>query len=152
MKPGQMRHVLFRSLAVGLAFGLSVAPVVAAQLRLEVRLIWGSNDNTYSKHKKVDEAIAAKLRNTFQWKYYYEINRVVGIVPSRGTNAFKMSEKCTLEVTELEGPRVGLTLIGDGKPVLRTTKNLTRGELTTIGEKEKNGCAWFIVMTELDEK
>jgi hypothetical protein len=144
----------FRWLAVLLlAFSLAT-PASAAELKLEARLIWGTNDDNYSdpKYKKVDETTAERFRKIFKWKHYFEINRQTGMVPSRGTKSFKMSEKCAVEITELEGPKVEVVLIGEGKKVNKTTKHLTKGEWFTIAGDDKNGCAWFVLITDLDEK
>ncbi len=95
-------HRLIRCLLVLFFVALLATPLQAAELKLEARLIWGTNDDTYSdpKHPRVDES----------------------------------------------------TLIGDGKPVNKTTKHLTKGESFTIAGDDKNGCAWFVIITDLDEK
>lgn len=126
----------------------------AAELKLELRLIWGTNEPKPSdpKPKPVDPVTAGKLRNVFHWTNYFEINRVTGTVPSRATNSFVMSKKCTIEVTELKGPNVEVTLIGEGKRLNKTSHHLAKGEYFTIGGEDKNGCAWFVLVTELDEK
>lgn len=133
---------------------LTPATVQAADLKVELKLIWGTNDKTSSNpnHKPVDEATASKLRKVFTWTNYFEIKRVTGVINSRGTNRFEMSKKCTIEITELQGPKVEVTLIGDGKPVNKTTHHLSKGECFTIAGGEKNGSAWFVLVTELDEK
>src|SRR5580765_2198875 len=80
----------------------------AAQLKVEIKLIWGTNDkkSTDPKLKRVDPATASKLAKVFKWTNYYEVNRVTGTVPSRGTNKFVMSKDCVIEIKELEGPNV----------------------------------------------
>src|SRR5437867_11003141 len=112
------RFFLVLLLAVSLA-----NPVQAAQLKVELKLIWGTNDKKSPDptHKLVDDATAAKLRKVFTWTNYFEVNRVTGMIPSRGTNQFVMSKKCTIEITELKGPEVEVTLIGEGKRVNKTT-------------------------------
>ena len=149
-----MPRGLLRCALVFLISASAVIQAQAAKLKLEARLIWGTNDDTYSdpKYRRVDESTTEKLRKIFQWKNYFEVNRVTGEVPSRGTKAFKMSEKCTIEIAELEGPKVEVKLIGDGKPVNKTTKHLEKGESFTIAGDDKNGCAWFVIITDLDEK
>lgn len=133
---------------------LTALPLQAATLKLELKLIWGTNEkqSPNPKHKPVDEVTAAKLRKVFTWTNYFEVNRVVGTVPSRGTNQFQMSKKCTIEIIELEGPKVEVTLIGDGKRVNKTTRHLTKGECFTLGGEDKNGSAWFVLVTDLEEK
>jgi len=135
---------------------LILAPVQlhAAELKLEVKLIWGTNDNTSPDptHKMVDDATAAKLRNVFKWKNYFQVNRKTATIPSRSTRQIELSKKCTIEITELQGPSVEVTLIGEGNRLNKTTRHLAKGEWFTIGGEDKNGCAWFVIVTELDEK
>ena len=138
-----------------IVLGMSL-PALAANIKIEAQLIWGTNDDRdYQKdkgHKRVDEVTTGRLRNLFKWKNYWEVNNIVTNIPSRGTVALKMSEPCTIKVTELEGPKIELELIGKGKPVTRAVKSLVKGELTTIGSEDKNNpdCAWFILINQLE--
>ena len=104
--------------------------------------------------KKLNEAKATadKLKNVFTWKHYFEVNRITETIPSRKTKQFKMSPKCTVEVEELAGPQVAVTLIGEGKPVNKTTYPLKKGGSINIAGEGKDGSAWFVLITELDEK
>ena len=126
----------------------------AAELKLEAKLIWGTNDETSPNpdHKPVDAQTAEKLRKVFKWKNYFVVNRVVKVVPSRGSNRFDLSKECSVEIKELEGPRVEVKLIGKGKEVHRTTKSLTKGESFTYAGDDKNESAWFVIISDLDEK
>ena len=140
-----------RRLVVALLFSLAVFPVAAEELKIEAKLLWATNDDTSPnpKHKKVDEEFAKKLRNIpFKWKNYFEENCVTGVIPSRQSRVFKMSSHCTIEITELEGPKVEVKLIGEGKPVNKTIKSLSRGEFFTIGGDSKNGSAWLVIVTQ----
>src|SRR5688572_17213804 len=97
-----------RSFQFVVAFILAVAcsiPTHAANLKMEAKLIWGSNEPS-KDHKPVDPAVAEKLQACFKWKYYYVMNTVVTDIPSRETRKLKMSDPCTLEITELEGPKI----------------------------------------------
>ncbi len=134
---------------------LMPAQVQAAELKVELKLIWGTNAKpaTDPKRKPVDEATAGKLRKVFKWTNYFEINRLAGTVPSRGTNQFKMSKDCIIEIKELEGPKVEVKLIGEGKPVVQATHHLSKGETINLASECKDGSgAWFVLITELDEK
>src|SRR5262245_19702576 len=97
-----------RPLAFLLFLALGTVVAGAKELKIETKLIWGTNEEKSPKkeHEPVDEATAAKLRKVFKWKNYFVEKTVTGTVPSRGSNQFKMSEKCTVEITELEGPKV----------------------------------------------
>jgi len=143
-----------RWLLAFLLFSASVPPTTAAELKLEAKLIWATNDDKSPdpSHKPVEPATAEKLRKVFKWKNYFVVNRLVKVVPSRGSNRFELSKQCTIEIRELEGPRVEVKLIGDGKEVHKTTKSLSKGEWFTYAGDDKNESAWFVIITELDEK
>ena len=145
-----------RLLLVSILVVLIPVEVQAAELKVELKLIWGTNGKSSPnpKHKPVDEATAAKLRKVFTWTNYFEINRMTGTVPSRGTNNFHMSKDCTIEVKELAGPNVEVRLIGEGKPVIKATHHLSKGQTITLASecRDKDGNAWFVLITELDEK
>ena len=127
-----------------------VGHVQAEDLKIDAKLIWGTDDekSTNATHKVVDEALVKELRKTFKWKNYFVINQQTGVVPNRGTKQFQMSKQCVIEITELEGPKVEVKLIGEGKPVNKTIQTLSRGAFFTIGGESKNGCAWFVVVTQ----
>jgi hypothetical protein len=154
-----MKHGLFSSRSarlflVALTLISTALPSPAAELKLEAKLIWATNDAVSPDpgHTPVDAATAEKLRKVFKWKSYFIVNRVVKVVPSRGANSFELSKKCTVEIRELEGPRVEVKLIGQGKEVHKTTKPLTKGEWFVLAGDDKNESAWFVIITELDEK
>ncbi len=151
------QSLLLRPWRSGLIFllcAISAIPLQAAELKIEARLIWGTNDDKVSdpKVKPVDKATAEKFRKIFQWKNYYEVNREVAIVPSRQNKKITLSPQCVLDIKELEGPKVEVTLIGEEKAVNKTTYPLSKGESFTIAGDCKNGSAWFILITELDHK
>ena len=144
----------FRTCVVSLLILGMALPAFAANLKIEAKLIWGTDDDhDYSKdkkHKRVDEPTTGKLRACFKWKNYWEVTNQTANIPSRGTTTLKMSEPCAIKITELEGPKIELELIGKGKPVTRAVKPLVKGELTTIGGEDKNGSAWFILINQLE--
>ena len=138
---------------VFLALGAGVAQ--AKELKIESKLIWGTNDEKppRKEHEPVDEVTAAKLRKVFKWKNYFVEKTVTGTVPSRGSNQFKMSNKSTIEITELEGPEVEVKLIRNGQPVHKAMKEIRKGEwFVYTGDDDKHECSWFVIITELDEK
>jgi hypothetical protein len=129
-------------------------PAQAEELKIEATLVWATNEEKSPdpKHKPVDPKFAEELRKIFAWKNYFEVSRTNGVVPSRGSKPFRVSNKCVVEITELEGPKVEVKLIGEGKPVNKTTKALKRGDYFTLGGDSKNGSAWFVIISQLDEK
>jgi hypothetical protein len=123
----------------------------AEDLKIEATLVWATNsDEVKEKHKAIDPTLAKELKGIFQWKHYYEIRKTNDVVISRTTKAVKISDKCQVEITELAGPNVEVRLIGEGKPVNKTSKPLQRGEFFTIGGGDKGGGAWFVVIRQLE--
>jgi len=127
---------------------------LAANLKLEAKLIWGTDDDKSPNpaHKEVDVATRDKLRKVFKWKNYFVVNRSVKEVPSRASNNFNLSEECTIQIKELEGPRIEVKLIGKGKEVHKTTLTINKGESVVYSGDDKNQSAWFVIITELSEK
>ena len=133
---------------------LGAVSVHASELKLQAQLIWGTNDPKPPKpeHKPVDEATSQRLRKVFKWKSYFIVNSQTKIVPSRGSNRFKLSDDCTVEITELEGPKVEVKLIGKGVPVHKSTKELQKGEWFVYSGDDKNESAWFIIIRDLVDR
>ena len=143
------RFGIFRCCLI-LGFALAAVDLRAEDLNLDAQLIWGTNSDKPPEPAlpEVDKETAKKLRNVFKWKHYYLINKTNAVVASRGTKRIPLSKKCTIEITELEGPKVGVTLIGEQKPVNKTAKPLSKGESIVIAGDDKNDCAWFVVIAQ----
>lgn len=141
-----------RLLFLALVFTLAAVGAHAKEIKLEAKLIWGSNDPTSPKkeHVPVDKATADKLRKKFPYKHYFIEKKMEGIVPSRGSNQFKLSKSCVIEITELEGPRVEVKLVGNGKDVHKAIKEITKGEWFVYTGDDKHESAWFVIVTQLD--
>jgi hypothetical protein len=137
-----------------MAFALSTTALLAANLKIEAKLIWATNDekSPNAGHKKVEDASAERLRNAFKWKNYFVVTNVVKDIPSRGTVPFELSKKCTVEIRELEGPRVEVILIGEGKKLNKAIKPLNIAEPLVFSGDDKNQTAWFVMITELEQK
>ncbi len=147
------RPIIRVSVALILLAG-STVQTFAANLKLEAKLIWGTDDakSPNPEHKEVDAATKEKLRKVFKWKNYYVVNRITKPVPSRGSNKFELSKECTIEIKELEGPRVEVKLIGKGKEVHKTTLNMEKGQSVVYSGDDTNQSAWFVIITELADK
>lgn len=136
-----------------LATACSLQTVHAANLELEIILIWGTNDAKSPKkeHKPVDKELAKKL-HIYKWKNYFEIRRFKETVPNRDSKRIKISDKCEIVIKELEGPKVEVELYGEGKLINRTTKQLDKSEYFVLAGDDKNDNAWFIVIKLVEEK
>ncbi|MGC8743362.1 MAG: hypothetical protein ACP5T0_05740 [Verrucomicrobiia bacterium] len=131
-----------------------VIPAQAANLKLEISLVWGSNEEKLPdpKYHRVNDELGKKLQKIFKWKHYFLIKKQEAEVPSRATKKFKVSDKCDVEITEMEGPRVEVKLYGEGKLINRTIKSLTKDEMITIAGDDKNETAWFVIIKLLEER
>jgi len=126
------------------------SPLVAepVDVKLEARLIWGTNDeqSPNPKHKPVDVALTKTLRKVFKWKNYFEENRQNMAIPLNDTRKASMSQQCALEVKNLGNSRVEVKLFGSGKQVARSVQMLPDGDWLTLAGADKNDTAWFVVI------
>jgi hypothetical protein len=130
--------------------GFAVAQ--ASDIKLDVCLIWGANEpkSPNPAHKPLEDELAKKLSKVFKWKHYFEVKRVQETVPNRSTKRIKLSPKCEIEITEMAGTKVEVKLFGEGKPINTTTKNLDKGEYFVLAGDDKNECAWFILIKQIE--
>jgi hypothetical protein len=120
----------------------------AADLKLESKLIWGTNDETKDTlHKPVDPALIQGL-SMFKWKNYYEITNQVTTLTAGATNQWRMSSKCMIKVKNLGSSRVEVNLFGKNKWVSKGVHTLP----CTIGGGDKNDTVWFVILRSLDPK
>lgn len=154
MSSSSFRHWLRRPVVASVLLGLSAVSLGAANIKLEAKLIWATNEekSPNKDHTPVDAATAERLRKAFKWKNYFVVKTLTKDIPSRGKERFELSKKCTVEITELEGPRVEVMLIGEGKPLHKTVKALSNGESFVYSGDDKNETAWFVMITDLQNK
>lgn len=121
------------------------ARAVAAETKLEVQLIWGTNgDDSSKKHAPLEAPLAKKL-GMFKWKNYFLVNRQeISVSPT--PQKVRLSEKCEIEVKHLDGSRYEINVFGKGKHVLKKTGKITSKEPFVIAGDDKNDCAWFILI------
>jgi len=126
-------------------------PVLAEDLKVEARLIWGTNEEKSQnpKHKPLDEETAKKLRTIFKWKNYFLETSHTETIPNRQSKKMEMSKHCTIEIKEMAGPSVEVKMFGKGQLINKTTKPLIKGEACIFGGDDKNECAWFVILNRL---
>ena len=124
---------------------LAASAASAADMNLEARLVWGTNDEKGGPNcKPVDAELAAKLHGMFKWKNYFEITNQVADIPENKTRDLKMSDRCTLRIKNLGGSRVEINCIGEGKEVHKRADTLLPHTWLVLGGNDKNNTAWFI--------
>ena len=126
---------------------------LAAELKLEAQLIWGTNDakSPDPSHKPVDADVAQKLKTLpFKWANYYEVTRKRFAVPESGVRSETMSKDCEIRVKNLGKAVVELSLIGRGEHVGKITQALPKRELLVTGGNAPNFTAWFVVVKQAE--
>ncbi len=122
-------------------------------MKLEVQLIWGTNDpqSPDPKHKPVEEAVKKKLSELpLKWTNYFEVNRKAFEVLLNGATKAPLSEKCALEVKNLGHSMVEVSLVSKGKEVAKRTQKLPKGETLVLGGNAPNATAWLVVLKRLE--
>jgi hypothetical protein len=124
----------------------------AADLKLEAKLVWGTNDDKdHAKCKPVSPELAEKLNGMFKWKRYFEITNETAMVPVNQTRSLKMSEHCTLELKNVGGSRVEVHYVGDGKQVHQGAYTVVPPQWLVFGGNDKDNTAWFIGLRAVDD-
>jgi hypothetical protein len=145
---------------LALIFGLAMAswflvPSVAraADAKLEAVLVWGTNGGkpADSDLKPITDSIAQKL-NSLPLKYtnYFEVNRKKFELKDKGAAEVTMSKDCKINVRSMEGGKLEVTLIGQGKPVGKITQELKKGHCLVTGGNAEDSTAWFVVINQAE--
>lgn len=138
---------------VALAFGEKRAAAADATLKLEVQLIWGTDQSQSpdAKHAPVEPAVKKKLKELpLKWANYFEVCRKEFKVPLKGTVKTPLSEKCAIEVTNIDGSQVEVGLFGKGAQVVRRIQKLPKGEILVFGGNAPNATAWLVVLKRIE--
>ena len=125
----------------------------AADLKLEVQLLWGTNDKTSPNpnHKPVEPHIAKKLKELpLKWSHYFVVKRVSIEVPAGGSKRAPLSEKCELEVKDLGHSKVEVTHFGKGQATWKGTQALPKGETLVLGGNAPNSTSWLLVLKRME--
>lgn len=139
-------------LCLALAMVWNCAAVTqAADLKVEVKLIWGSNADSSPdpKHKKLDTNLTEFFKKTYKWKNYFEVNRKNVTIPEGKQVPVPLSDVCKVEVKYLGGNRIEVKLYGHGKLVITGIHNLPQNDRLVIAGDDKNDSAWFIAFKRL---
>jgi len=131
---------------------LACAPArsVAADLKLQAQLVWGTNDDHPPQgkdYKRVEPDIEKRLKNLpFKWANWFEVSRTNFPVPTGATKKVALSEKCQLEVKNLGNGEVEVVLIGKGKEVVRRKQALPKQDILVLGGNAPNSTAWLVIL------
>ncbi len=144
----------FLHLAVWIIAPLLLATTVgvhaeAGGIKLEAQLIWATNDkqDPDPKHKPVAPEILAKLNQLpLKWANYFEVNKAGLDIPNGESRKAKLSDKCEVEIKNLDGAKVEVALLGKGDPVWKRIQALPKGEVLVLGGNAPNATAWLVAL------
>jgi len=144
--------VWFWAALVLLALG-PLRAVAAPPLKLEVQLVWGTNDKVSPdpKHKPVEPTVKRKLKELpLRWANYFEVNRQDFEVPADGVKKVSLSKQCAIEVKNLGHSKVEVSHFGKGEHVLKRTQALPKGETFVLGGNAPNATSWFVILKRIE--
>jgi hypothetical protein len=155
-----MRNTLFAATgwawvsagAVLLTLGARGAAAAEPNIKLEVQLIWGTNDSQSPdpKHKAVDADVLKKLSALpLKWSNYFEVHRKRFEVPPTGATNIALG-KCEIGVKQLVRPSMEVSFIGKGKPVEKRTLRLPKGDILIYGGNAPNATAYFVTLKRVE--
>lgn len=146
-----MRPQLIAAACLGIILtGLAAAGVSesrAADLKLEAQLLWGTDDTKPppgKNWKPADPAVTKKI--PLKWKNYFEVNRKSFAAKAGEIRKEPMSDKCLIEVKNLDNSNVEVTLFGKGREVMSRKQALPRGEILVLGGNAPNDTAWLVIL------
>ncbi|HXR08585.1 MAG TPA: hypothetical protein VN765_14715 [Candidatus Acidoferrum sp.] len=132
-----------------LALPLAASSSLAADLKLEARLIRGANGGAAPvKSNAVDPALAASFRRNFKWTNYYQITNLAAVIPLNQSRDVRLSDRFTLKIKNLGSSKVAVDCLGRGQPVSRGTNTLPCVYCGT----NSDDTAWFIHLRSLGDK
>ena len=139
--------------ALLLLLTLGAGRALAAEMKLEAHLIWGTNDEKSPdpSHKRVGPRIQKRLSLLpFKWKNYFEVNRRQFSVDKDGSKKLSLSKDCEVEVHNLGDNLLEVSLFGKGKLVGKIKQPLPANEVMVLGGNAENTTAWFVVLRQVD--
>ncbi len=125
----------------------------AAEMKLEVQLIWGTSEaaSTNANHKPVEPEVQKKLAGLpLRWSHFFEVKRIQFNVPTAASKKEALSEKCQIEVRNLGKAKVEVTLYGKGQVVLQQTQPLPKGEILVLGGNAPNATGWLVTLKRME--
>jgi hypothetical protein len=140
--------VLWAGLA--LCLGLSAR---AKEIKFESLLVWATNAETSPdpNHKPVDAEVRKKLGELpLKWARYFEVNRKPFSLSKGGSKEITLSDECKIDVREVNEKDFEVSLIGKGKPVLKRSQPLAKGEMLVLGGPAPDSTGWLVVLKRLE--
>jgi hypothetical protein len=130
-------------------WALSDSSACAAEMKLEVQLLWGTTNATSPdpKHKEVEPAVKDKLdKLPLKWNKYFLVNSQPISLKKGEAKKVRLSEKCAVQVKNLEDPSIEVSLYGRDEDLMTRVQALPKGEVLILGGNAPNKTSWLVVL------
>ena len=124
----------------------------SGDMKIEAQLIWATNDkeDPNPKHKPVAGEIREKLNQLpLKWVNYFEVNKISLDIPKGESRKARLSDKCEVEIKNIDGTQVEVALLGKGDPVWKRIQSLPKGEILILGGNAPNATAWLVALKRI---
>jgi hypothetical protein len=123
-------------------------------IKLEVQLLWGTNDDQSpdKNHQPVDPDIKKRLKDLpLKWNNYFLVTRRRFEVPFQATKKEPLSEKCAIEVKNLGNDSIEVMQYGKtGQQLWKGTQALPKGQVLFLGGNAPNATSWLVLLKRIE--
>jgi len=121
-------------------------------MKLEVQLIWGTNDSKSpdEKHKQVESEVRKKLEDLpLKWSHYFLVKSKKLDLAASEMKKETLSDKCSVEVKNL-GTSIEVSLFGHGERLVKRTQAFPKNEILVLGGNAPNSTSWLVVLKRIE--
>ena len=150
-----MRVRLLIALLATFVFGFHSTPAADSKKRpakFEVQLLWGTDatNSPNPNHKPVERDVQARLNSLpLKFKHYFLVNKNVVELPIGITKKVDVSEKCAVELKNLDNLKFQVTFFGKGKQTAQRTQEFPLDEMLLHGGNAPCSNAWLVVVKRI---
>src|SRR5262245_41707082 len=129
--------------------GVGEGRAQAGEMKLEVQLVWAASTNRSPdpNHKEVSPEVKSKLQSLpLKWNNFFLVKSEKMSVPTEQTKKVPLSEKCAIEIKNLDNKSVEVNLFGKGQKVVERTQALPKDEILVLGGNAPNATSWLVVI------
>jgi len=124
----------------------------SGDMKLEIQLIWGTNDSKSpdEKHTEVEPEVRKRLENLpLKWSHYFLVKSKKLELGASETKKESLSDKCAVEVKNL-GSSIEVSLFGHGERLVKRTQAFPKHEILVLGGNAPNSTSWLVVLKRID--
>src|SRR5256885_7131204 len=143
---------IFLGLIVCAFVTIHAADAAKKTARIEVQLLWGTDldKSPNPKHKPLDSDVAHRIKALpLKFKNYFLVSKNIVEIPIGVAKKVDVSEKCQIELKNLDNLKFQATFFGKGKQVAQRTQELPLGDILVHGGNAPGSNAWLVVLKRI---